>query len=361
MTKESILSMLNSPNTKIIAVIACIAITMLLAWQGAADSAVKVYLDDAIKNAAIIYGTARVMNALVSVIQSIDVSIVVVSIQLGDFLLPIHDTLERFADIMTISIVSLTLQRVLVEIVEANFFNFLLTASGIALCFAIYTKQYLSPAVKVFLTLFFVRFSLALVLMLNMAVDHSFITQKIDNQTAAMDEMHQNLDGVYQEITNTDIPENNNELSVTEQPNVDENAVTESNIDNYATTQENESSVWGTISNIASNVTETIIETTDTVVETTSSTIDAVAETTTDVWNKKDAVMTKLNELKEKASHWVEYFLTLMALMLLKTIILPLLFWYFMLQGIKVIWRKDWGQSNTKMSEPQAVESSVAN
>jgi len=360
-------------KTKMLMLFILVVLILGFSWQGSVDDIVRTYLNQSIKDAAVIYGTTRLINAVVSVLQSIDISIVFASVQLGDFLTPIHDTLERFAEVMTYAIVSLTLQRVLIEIVEHSFFNILLTLSGVGLCLAVFFKMYVPQAVRLFITLFFVRFSLALVLMLNMTVDHAFLVQKVQQEHGKMSLMKQELDSTYKVVTGESEQPAEVQTEQEEKPQVNNLPEpieeTEVNVpknkalvdEQYAEKSTKESSVWGTVSGFVSSkvdaatdmvesVTDTIVDNKNLLLGTSPSMIvDAAAEIVDNtiesgksLINTKTVVLDELKKLKENAMHWVENFLTLMALFLLKTIFLPLLFWYALLKGMKLIWIKEW-------------------
>jgi len=363
-------------KTKMVLLFALIALVLGFSWQGAVDDAARSYLNQSIKDAAVIYGSTRLINAVVSVLQSIDVSIVFASVQLGDFLTPLQDTLERFAEVMTYAIVSLTLQRVLIEIVEHTFFNVLLTISGVGLCVAVFTKVYISQAVRLFMTLFFVRFSLALVMMMNMAVDGAFLEQKVQQEHEKMNVMQQELNDTYQAVIGgdeqTDKPQVNQEQKApdsaisTTQDTQSANSSAPATLEAAAAAAKEEldlaaedDSIWGSIAGSVSStidyVDEKVSDPTSLVddvvkgtAQLTDATVEAVGSAVDSVVSIKDMGLNKLKALKERTLLWVEGFLTMMALLLLKTIFLPLLFWYILLKGMQLIWAKEWMQPHTE-------------
>jgi len=347
-------------KTKMIILFALVVLVVGFSWQGAVDDAARSYLNKSIKDAAIIYGATRSINALVSVLQSIDISIVVASIQLGDILTPIHDTLERFAEVMTFAIVSLTLQRVLIEIVEHSFFNVLLTLSGVGLCLAVFIKMYVPQAVRLFVTLLFVRFSLALVLMLNMTVDHVFLEHQVQQEYDKMSEMKQELDSTSQLVINESYQPEEVQVNQEKHPQtidkpkpvekVEANALEGTVLvaDLYTEQTTEEGSFFGAVSGFVSSAVDTVTGTASDITESTVEVVGGVVEKGKSLISTKTVILNKLKELKESATTWVENFLTLMALFLLKTIFLPLLFWYILLKYMKLIWVKEWVQPNVE-------------
>ncbi|MDQ7002014.1 MAG: hypothetical protein Q9N02_04930 [Ghiorsea sp.] len=66
---------LINDKTKIFLLFALVLLVLGFSWQGSVDDAARIYLNQAIKEASIIYGSTRILNAIVSVLQSIDISI----------------------------------------------------------------------------------------------------------------------------------------------------------------------------------------------------------------------------------------------------------------------------------------------
>ncbi len=350
-------------KTKVFMLVFLVILVIFFSWQGAVDDAARSYLNQSIKNAAITYGVTRLINAVVSVLQSLDISVVFVSVQIGDFLTPLHDTVERFAEVMTFAIVSLTLQRVLIEIVEHSFFNVLLTLSGVGLCLAVFIKMYVPQAVRLFVTLLFVRFSLALVLMLNMTVDYVFLEHQIQQEHEVMSEAKQELDSTYKmvmeqgEKAEESQTEKKNQKQPDDAPSLAENIQTkplaQANLasDTYVEQVTAGDSMWGSVAGFVSSMVDDVSDVTGSIADTTVEVVDnAVDKVSSFVVNPKDIVLNKFKELKVRTMPWIENFLTLMALFLLKTIFLPLLFWYALLKGVKLIWVKDWSKFNVEQT-----------
>jgi len=67
----------------------------------------KTYIDDSLKSAVVTYATLRSLNAGISVIQESSISLSVGiggDIAIGQALDPINDAIERFSDMVTLSI-----------------------------------------------------------------------------------------------------------------------------------------------------------------------------------------------------------------------------------------------------------------
>ena len=123
-----------SPRTghRALCVTAAVAIVLALAWTGVLDRPSAAYLDAALLGAGAIYATARAINGLVSVLQGTELSVPLLSFTIGEFLDPVNDLVERFSAIMMVALGSLALQKVLLTLVTDRLFNALLTVSGLA-------------------------------------------------------------------------------------------------------------------------------------------------------------------------------------------------------------------------------------
>jgi len=74
------------------------------------------YLDNALKASATAYVAARGINATISLLQDIDLSIGFVSGSPGELLDPVNDLIERFSNILLISTTSLGIQKIMLGI-----------------------------------------------------------------------------------------------------------------------------------------------------------------------------------------------------------------------------------------------------
>ena len=85
-----------------------------------ADSAGIEYVDKAFDRALIAFALARATNAIISIIQDSEIDIapagIGVTIAIGEALDPINDMIERFSWVMLVSLVSLGIQKLLIEI-----------------------------------------------------------------------------------------------------------------------------------------------------------------------------------------------------------------------------------------------------
>ena len=75
------------------------------------DVKTEEHLDELLINAGTAYGVSRGLNAVISVIQESDINIVIGNLALGEALDPVNDIVERFSNVMLMSITSIGIQK----------------------------------------------------------------------------------------------------------------------------------------------------------------------------------------------------------------------------------------------------------
>jgi hypothetical protein len=155
---------------------------LIVSWWGAVDNLAAYVNGESIKDAAIIYGVARSINGVISLIQSAEISAIVGSVRPGELLDPMNDLIERFSSVMAWSLSSLVLQKVLLSVFSSYSFKVIFTiccALMLVLKWLPLSTHFVSRAWSLFLIVASLRFSIAIVCALTAAVDQGFI-QKIE-------------------------------------------------------------------------------------------------------------------------------------------------------------------------------------
>ena len=100
--------------------VVALAVLVPLAWLGSLDSLAREHVEAGLKRALITYATARIANAVISVLQETSVAIspmgVGVTTQPGQALDPLNDLIEQFSTLMLAASVSLGVQLVLISV-----------------------------------------------------------------------------------------------------------------------------------------------------------------------------------------------------------------------------------------------------
>lgn len=270
-------------------------LAVAISWAGILDRSSSKYVDEALVQAFSTYAVARGINAVVSVLQSVSVGGslgVAFDFSPGEILDPVNDLAERFAAIMELSIGSLLVQKALIAITSSALFNIFLTVSVAA--FALVALLNMTSAVgllfRTVLTMIFLRFAIVLAILANSWVDNIFLRESIDQNV-------ESVSSISEEVS----------ARAAETPAASKPA-------------EEEQGMFDSFKNGFS----------------------ALAEKTQGMMSQLDA-----KAAKEELDNAIPNMVNLMAVFILKTILLPLLFLY----GLKRIFALLWG----RYSELKAV------
>jgi len=184
--------------TKIHWIILIITLFIATSWTGVLDRHSKNYANQSIKEAAITYASVRGVNAIVTTLKSTEVQVgvgVTASVTVGEVLDPIHDLIERVSEVTSIAIGSLVLQKILLAIVSNDFFKYLLTFFGFFSIWVLWYKknEYIKTSLKLFLIIVFVRFSLVFVVAINSVVENAFLKEEVAKSNMELKEFEQDL------------------------------------------------------------------------------------------------------------------------------------------------------------------------
>lgn len=166
------------------AAVALLSLLLLfVAFSGKLDDKGRRAVDDSFNQALITFGTARALNAVISLAQGTEVGPPGVTIAVGEVLDPVNDLIERFSWVMLAAATSLGIQSILMNIVTDPRFNYLLAAlilAGNVLLFVRFehdarTRTHL---LRFTLLLLFLRFSIPLMAVANDLTYTHFVEQQ---------------------------------------------------------------------------------------------------------------------------------------------------------------------------------------
>ena len=197
---------MNNKNTFLVIVAAIVA----LSWFNILDDYGDDYTTKSLTHAAATYGVARGINAVVSVIQSTEVSIGVASITPGEFLDPMNDLVERFSWIVMMAMASLGLQKLLLVIASSLVFKILITLTGILLIYSVYKNNYRiqNAMIRLFVVALFLRFAVGTVVWANDLVEYFFLEDQRTQATVTLTETKDSLTDL-----NTDVQKHKQDQS----------------------------------------------------------------------------------------------------------------------------------------------------
>lgn len=169
---------------------------VVLACSTILDHAAHDAVNESLSSALITFGSASLLDSVVSMFKSFEVSVGVASFDLGQMLNSISDMLDLFKHTMALALASLSLQKFLLITMSSKLFNALVLLSGIGLLATIWTDK-LTPfkerATKVFKTLLIVRFAVIASVSLSLAADHLFIDESVKENEAQATELSQSI------------------------------------------------------------------------------------------------------------------------------------------------------------------------
>lgn len=253
------------------------------AMTGHLDRASETQAEDALRNALVTFAVARTLNAVISAAQGTELALepggVGVVLSVGEVLDPINDLIERFSAVMLVAASSLGLQALLLTITSWWGISIFLVAAGVAFLVTIWAPRsvaasYAGPALRVLLILLFVRFAVPVLIVGTTVISDAFLLPEQQAATAVL------------ESTTSEIEELN------ESPR-------------SASTED-------------------------------QSLIDRIGEMIDDSLESMQ-IHERMSKLRESASQASEHIVSLIAIFVLQTIILPIAFLWLFIEGLKAI------------------------
>jgi hypothetical protein len=187
-------------------------VVIVLAVAGAVtghiDRASEQQAEDALKNALVTFAVARTLNGVISAAQGTEVALepggVGVVLSVGQILDPINDLIERFSAVMLIAASSLGLQMLLLNITSWwGVSGFLIAAAG-AFLIVIWAPRsaaarYAGPALRLLLILLFVRFAVPVLIVGTTLISDAFLAPKQAEATAILRDTTQDIERISDE------------------------------------------------------------------------------------------------------------------------------------------------------------------
>lgn len=175
-----------------ILLVVVLAIALASAWLKPLDVAATEQVDAGLKRALVSFGTARALNAIISVAQGTGIAIepagVGVMLAPGQILRPVNDLVGQFAELMLAAGVAFGAMKVLISIGSYWGISLLMSAVTIA-WFVVRWRGLDSPGwlTSALLVLLMVRFAVPLVTVGSDAVFHKFLSSDYTVSQSAID------------------------------------------------------------------------------------------------------------------------------------------------------------------------------
>ena len=187
---------LRGRNPQLVVIVVGVALITLNVGTGFIDRLSADYLQEAMMGSGAIYGTARAINALVSLLQGTEVNAWVATFAVGELLDPVNDLIERFSGVITIVIASLALQALLLAVFSGLWIDVSLVALG---GLAFWAHQKASPewafkTMRIFFISLMVRLSMVVVALAGHGVDQIFLNETVNTMHVKMKEFRTELE-----------------------------------------------------------------------------------------------------------------------------------------------------------------------
>jgi len=169
-------------------VVGLVVTLLAFAYKGTADDYGHHYTQQALKRALVTFAIARGLNAVISVAQGTEVSIepagVGVNFTPGQILDPLNDLIEWFSWVMLMAATSLGIQELLLTILSAKAFTWVLIAVA-AISGLLMWRRHQFPALQTWLSrllllLLVVRFSVPLMALASEGLYTAFMSERYD-------------------------------------------------------------------------------------------------------------------------------------------------------------------------------------
>jgi len=175
-----------------------VLVLMSISWLNFLDDYGDRYTTNALKQSAASYAVARGINAVVSVLQSTEVSVGFASISPGEALDPLNDLVERFSWIAMMAMASLGLQKLLLLIASSILFKVLITITGAMLIYALLRRDSRAQhaMIRLFVVALFLRFAVGSVVLANDIVEYVFLEESRTQATEQLENTRVSLSDI---------------------------------------------------------------------------------------------------------------------------------------------------------------------
>lgn len=175
--------------SKLKLIISFIGLIVILscAWTKGLDTNAMQRVDEGFKRASVSFATARLIGAVISVAQSVDIGIGV-KVGLGQALQPIGDLVAKFGDLMFAATVAFGAMKVLLAISESAWSSWAVTGATLG-WFWCYWRRHLSPIwlSKLAVVLLLVRFAVPIAMVGSDKVFQTFMAKDYKTSKSELD------------------------------------------------------------------------------------------------------------------------------------------------------------------------------
>lgn len=167
---------------KILIIILSIFI-VFIAFSYNLDIKGKELVDKSFQESVVVFGSAKALNAVISLAKGTEIDLPLLTVAIGEVLDPINDLVEQFSLVMLASMVSLGVQKILMNFVTTDPYNFILLFCIVVVniwLFYRFNKDEKARTLffKITVILIFLRFAVPLIGVVNEYAYYSFVKQE---------------------------------------------------------------------------------------------------------------------------------------------------------------------------------------
>ena len=181
-------------------------LALCLALSFTIDDNSKKLVDESFKQSVIVFGSAKALNAMISLAQGTQINLPFVTVAVGEILDPINDLVEQFSLVMLASMVSLGIQKILLNFVTTDIYNYLLFTSIIIFNFWLFKRLTNDEKIrnlffKITFILLFLRFAIPMMAYVNEVSYNYFVKPQYNIEELNKDilEVKDNVSKINQE------------------------------------------------------------------------------------------------------------------------------------------------------------------
>lgn len=177
-----------------------LVVLLVLTWIPDFDSAADNYLSHALADNLVIYASARTINAVISVIQSIEVSLSLgagLALHPGEALDPLNDLVERFSGFVLYGLAALGLQQVVLLASASLLLKIMISVAALALAITVLMGRRVNATIKrLMCLLLLVRFALLIEVGISWGLDQLYFNQQQTQALSSLDVARDRLQGL---------------------------------------------------------------------------------------------------------------------------------------------------------------------
>lgn len=182
-------------------IVAISSLAIILAFSFTIDIKGKALIDESFTQAVVVFGSAKALNAVISLAQGTELDLPFVTVAIGEVLDPINDLVEQFALVMLASMASLGIQKILLSFATSTMYNVILGVSLVMLNIWLFVRfakdeRLRTLFFKVTVVVLFLRFAVPLIGYVNYVAYENFVKPEYN-----IEQLNTKIEGVTDEVS----------------------------------------------------------------------------------------------------------------------------------------------------------------